>query len=216
MSEAASGLSRVGRADGDVRAAIEELTRSVAAFRAGGHRWGEALSLVALGRVSLAMGQLEQAVSLFDQSLAAATAGGDGFTESIAMHHIGRMQLFAGQTDAAAVTFRDSLRLSIGLDHDEGVAYAIEGLSAIAALEGDLDRAGVLAGAAETIRQRVTMFDYPAFVYHSGYLERAAPDEASRSTLAKATERGHDYSAAEVADYALGEAANASAAALGG
>ena len=216
MSEAASGLSRVGRADGDVRAAIEELTRSVAAFRAGGHRWGEALSLVALGRVSLAMGQLEQAVSLFDQSLAAATAGGDGFTESIAMHHIGRMQLFAGQTDAAAVTFRDSLRLSIGLDHDEGVAYAIEGLSAIAALEGDLDRAGVLAGAAEKIRQRVTMFDYPAFVYHSGYLERAAPDEASRSTLAKATERGHDYSAAEVADYALGEAANASAAALGG
>ena len=216
MSEAASGLSRVGRADGDVRAAIEELTRSVAAFRAGGHRWGEALSLVALGRVSLAMGQLEQAVSLFDQSLAAATAGGDGFTESIAMHHIGRMQLFAGQTDAAAVTFRDSLRLSIGLDHDEGVAYAIEGLSAIAALEGDLDRAGVLAGAAETIRQRVTMFDYPAFVYHSGYLERAAPDEASQTRLAKATERGHDYSAAEVADYALGEAANASAAALGG
>ena len=134
--------------DGDVRAAIEELTRSVAAFRAGGHRWGEALSLVALGRVSLAMGQLEQAVSLFDQSLAAATAGGDGFTESIAMHHIGRMQLFAGQTDAAAATFRDSLRLSIGLDHDEGVAYAIEGLSAIAALGGDLDRAGVLAGAA--------------------------------------------------------------------
>ena len=216
MSEAASGLSRVGRADGDVRAAIEELTRSVAAFRAGGHRWGEALSLVALGRVSLAMGQLEQAVSLFDQSLAAATAGGDGFTESIAMHHIGRMQLFAGQTDAAAVTFRDSLRLSIGLDHDEGVAYAIEGLSAIAALEGDLDRAGVLAGAAEKIRQRVTMFDYPAFVYHSGYLERAAPDEASQTRLAKATERGHDYSAAEVADYALGEAANASAAALGG
>jgi hypothetical protein len=126
------------------------------------------------------------------------------------------MQLFAGQTDAAAATFRDSLRLSIGLDHDEGVAYAIEGLSAIAALGGDLDRAGVLAGAAETIRQRVTMFDYPAFVYHTAYLERAAPDEASQTRLAEATERGRDYSAAEVAEYALSEAANASTAALGG
>ena len=59
------------------------------------------------------------------------------------------------------------------------------------------------------------MFDYPAFVYHLRYLERAAPDEASRSRLAKAIERGHDYSAAEVADYALGEAANVSTAAIG-
>jgi hypothetical protein len=141
------------------------------------------------------MGQLDQAVSLFDQSLAAATAGGDGFTESIAMHHIGRMQLFAGQTDAAAATFRDSLRLSIGLDHDEGVAYAIEGLSAIAALGGDLDRAGVLAGAAETIRQRVTMFDYPAFVYHrrtsSGRhpMRRRRPGSRKRPSGAAITRR---------------------------
>lgn len=208
MSQAASGLSRVGRPGGDIATAVAELTESVATFRHGGHRWGEALSLVALGRVSLALGRSDEAMDLFQQSLAAASAGGDGFTESIAMHHIGRMQLLAGDVAAAEATFVESLHLSRELDHDEGVAYAIEGLSAIAALRGDLDRAGVLAGAAETIRQRVTMFDYPTFVYHLGYLERAAADEAARKRVEAATDRGRDYSTAEVADYALATTAD--------
>jgi predicted ATPase len=203
MSQAATGLTRVGRPDADIAPAIDELALSVEAFRAGGHRWGEALSLVALGRLSLAMGRTEEAAGRFVDSLAAATAGGDSLTESIAMHHIGRMQLLAGDAVSAAVTFTDSLRLSIDLDHDEGVAYAIEGLSAIAALDGDLDRAGVLAGAAETIRQRVTMFDLSRFVYHTGFLERAAVDEASRRRIAAARERGRDYTTSEVVDFAL-------------
>jgi predicted ATPase len=203
ISQAATGLLRAARPGADVTPAVEELTLAVAAFRAGGHRWGEALSLVALGRLSLAMGRIEEATAHFRDSLSAATAGGDSLTESIAMHHIGRMQLFAGDEDAAATTFIASLALSLGLDHDEGVAYAIEGLSAIAALAGDLDRAGVLAGAAETIRQRVTMFDLPAFVYHTGYLERAAPDEQARRRLAAAHQRGREYSTHEVAEYTL-------------
>ena len=103
----------------------------------------------------------------------------------------------------ATVTFTDSLRLSIDLDHDEGVAYAIEGLSAIAALNGDLERAGVLSGAAETIRQRVTMFDLSKFVYHTGFLVRAATDDAARGRLSAARERGREYSTREAADIAL-------------
>lgn len=204
VSRAACGLARVGRPDGDLAPAIEELSRSVDAFRAGGHRWGEALTLVALGRLSLALDRTDEATARFEDALTAATAGGDSLTESIAMHHIGRMQLLAGDTESADATFRDSLRLSVDLDHDEGVAYAIEGLSAIAAVRGDLDRAGVLAGAADTIRQRVTMFDLSNFVYHTGFLERAAPDEAARIRLADARRRGGEYSTAEVAEYALG------------
>jgi predicted ATPase len=205
ISQAASGLLRAARPDADDSAA-EELTLSVAAFRAGGHRWGEALSLVALGRLSLAMGHVEEATVHFRDALSAATAGGDSLTESIAMQHIGRMQLLAGDADAAATTFIASLGLSLGLDHDEGVAYAVEGLSAIAALTGDLDRAGVLSGAAETIRQRVTMFDLPKFVFHTGYLERAATDEESRRRLTAAIERGREYSTREAAEYALDDA----------
>ncbi len=213
-----SGLSRAARPDADVARAVEELTQSVAAFREGGHRWGEALSLVALGRLSLAMGDVDAATARFSEALSAATAGGDSLTESIAMHHIGRMQLFSGDTEGAAATFTASLGLSLGLAHDEGVAYAIEGLGAIAAVAGDLDRAGVLAGAAETIRQRVTMFDLPAFVYHTGYLERAAHGEEDRRRLAAALARGREYSLHEVADYAVGarKAAGSAAGASGG
>ena len=45
----------------------------------------------------------------------------------------GACSSLAGDAAAAAVTFADSLRLSIDLDHDEGIAYGLEGLSAIAA-----------------------------------------------------------------------------------
>jgi hypothetical protein len=164
------------------------------------------------------MGDVDAATARFSEALSAATAGGDSLTESIAMHHIGRMQLFSGDTEGAGATFTASLGLSLGLAHDEGVAYAIEGLGAIAAVAGDLDRAGVLAGAAETIRQRVTMFDLPAFVYHTGYLERAAHGEEDRRRLAAAFTRGREYSLHEVADYAVGarEAAGSATGASGG
>ena len=170
VGRAASGLSRsLSAPTGDVRAAIEELTpeasrRSGRVATAG----ARALSLVALGRVSAAgrwgssIRRWACSTSRWPQRPPAATADRVDRDAPYRAHAVVRQ----GRRMSPRATFRDSLRLSMGLDHDEGVAYAIEGLSAIAALEGDLDRAGVLAGAAETIRQRVTMFDYPAFVYH--------------------------------------------------
>ena len=92
--------------------------------------------------------------------------------------------------------------MRFGSDHDEGIAYGLEGLCAIAARRGDVDRAGVLAGAAAAIRKRVAVFDAPVFVFHTGYLDALAtgPD-AGR--FAAALERGREYGAMEAAEYAL-------------
>ena len=73
------------------------------------------------------------------------------------------------------------MQVSMTLSHDEGIAYAIEGLCAIAASRGDVGTAATLAGAAETTRQRLTMNDAPHFVYHVRYLAAATtPDERGR------------------------------------
>ena len=107
------------------------------------------------------------------------------------------MLLFGGQVDEPERMFRTAIEGSIRLRHEEGMAYGLEGLCAIAALRGDVERAGVLAGAAGAMRKRVATFDTPDFVYHTRYLDaldgrlRHAAEVAAR--LRAAELRGTEY-----------------------
>lgn len=200
MAEATAGLAKVTMGDPDIEATTADLEVCAARFRESGDRWAETLTLIALGRLEWAMDDPQGAARRFDHAAAAARAGGGIFGLSVATHHLARVRLLAGETDAAAFGFTEAMRMSMELDHDEGIAYAIEGLSAVASLRGDVEPAAVLAGAAETIRERLTMFDAPQFVYHLRYLERAAGGDPS---VAEAMERGRAWSAPEAAAYAL-------------
>ena len=57
------------------------------------------------------------------------------------------------------------------LHHDEGVAYGLEGLCAVAAAHGDARRAGALSAAAAAIRHRIGVFDVEAFTVHAPSLD---------------------------------------------
>ena len=94
------------------------------------------------------------------------------------------------------------MRISMALEHDEGIAYAVEGLCAIAAVRGDVEIAATLAGAAETTRQRITMFDAEQFVYHRRYLNEATTP-SNDATVREAMARGREMSAYEAAEFAL-------------
>jgi hypothetical protein len=142
------------------------------------------------------------ALALFRQANEAAVTGGDGFGSTIATHHLGRELLASGQVEEARGVFHSGLLVSIGLHHDEGIAYTLEGLCTIAAIHGEVDRAGVLAGAAASIRHRVGMYDVPEFVFHDDYLEQLrTPENTVR--LDAAIARGREYGAIEAAEYAL-------------
>lgn len=60
----------------------------------------------------------------------------------------------------------------------------------------------MLAGAAASIRKRTAVFDAPAFVFHTRYLDELAA-RAGEDRLRAAEERGREYGAFEAADYAL-------------
>ncbi len=83
-----------------------------------------------------------------------------------------------------------TLLLSIGLHYDEGVAYGLEGICAVAAARGDAWRAGALCAAAETIRHRIGVFDVEAFTVHLPHL---------------AALRAHDPAAVAAGERAGGE-----------
>lgn len=200
MAEATAGLARITMGDPDIAATSADLQRCAEQFRAGGQRWAEVLALIALGRLAWALDDADGAAAAFAEASAAARAGGGIFGLSVATHHLARARLLAGETDAAAFGFTEAMRMSMELDHDEGIAYAIEGLSAIASLRGDAESAGVLAGAAESTRERLTMFDAPQFVFHLRYLSAAPGDDQA---VAEALARGRRLSAREAAVFAL-------------
>jgi len=202
MATSAAGLAQVQSGDRNFDIPAARLRLGAERFRASGSFWGEVLSLVALGRIEHLRQHPDAALALFRQANEAAVTGGDGFGSTIATHHLGRELLASGHVEEARRVFHSGLLVSIGLHHDEGIAYALEGMCAIAALHGDVDRAGVLGGAAASIRHRVGMYDVPEFVFHEGYLERLrSPENASR--LDEALARGREYGAIEAAEYAL-------------
>ena len=202
MAGATAGLAEINTPDPDIAGATAWLREGADRFRALGVGWGETLALVALGRIAALRGDLQGAEVEFARAVAAAAAGEDTFSSTVALHHLARTRLFLGRVDDAERLFGEAIAGSLMLDHEEGIAYALEGLSAIAAVRSDADRAGVLAGAAAAIRKRAAVFDAPMFVFHLRYLdELSSRGEGDRIRAAEA--RGAEYGAREAAEYAL-------------
>ena len=67
--------------------------------------------------------------------------------------------------------FERNLRLAARLDNVDGAAYAFEGLIAIAVVQGDPERAGVLTGAAEAVRQATGVGEQASIVTYEPFVE---------------------------------------------
>lgn len=202
MATATAGLAQVASGDPDLDSAAERLRSGADTFRAIGARWGEVLTLVALGRLEWVRGRQDAARRFFRLALEAAEAGGDDFGATVASHQLGRALLVDGQVEEAARVFGAGLAYSLELGHADGIAYGLEGLCAIAAIRHDVERAGVLAGAAAAIRQRVGMYEAPVFVFHERYVEGLRTAENS-AALDGAVARGREFGAREAAEFAL-------------
>jgi predicted ATPase len=204
MAGATAGLAEITTADPDMVSATAWLQEGAERFRALGAGWGETLALVALGRIHALQGDLAGAGAEFERGVEAATETGDTFAATVAIHHLARTRLFLGRVEESERLFAEAIDGSLTLRHEEGIAYGLEGLCAIAAVRGDAERAGVLAGAAGAIRKRAAVFDAPIFVFHTRYLdELASTGEDVRERIRAAEARGAEYGAREAAEYAV-------------
>ncbi|WP_292811747.1 DUF4062 domain-containing protein [Microbacterium sp.] len=202
MALATAGLAQITAGDADFDTAAERLWRGAEGFRAAGARWGEVLILVALGRLEWLRRRDDDALAMFQRALDASLAAADEFTATVAAHHLARALLRGGRVEDALRVYIEGMAGSVALDNDEGIAYSLEGLCSIAALDGDVERAGVLAGAAAAIRKRTGQYDAPAFVFHTRDLEPLATGPTG-AALQAAIDRGREYGAREAAEYAL-------------
>jgi predicted ATPase len=203
MALAARATARVQYSDLDVDKAESELREALVVLRERGNRWAEAITEVSLGRLAWVRGAPEDALAHFDRASSVAEAGGDLFTTSVAGNLHGRLTFQLGRIEEAEREFVHTLLLSLRLHYDEGVAYGLEGVCAVAAAHGEAWRAAALAVAAGVIRQRIGIFDVEAFTVHTPYLDILRgrdPQSVAAGELA-----GAELTIAEAVQLALAE-----------
>ena len=190
LARVSIALALLASATPDADAANEELETSLSLFRESHDVWGESMALVSLGRVALLQNKLRGALNRFEESLAITRAEHDDLGETIALHHLGWARLLLGEVQPAHDAFDQTLRISARLGHDEGVAYGLEGLVAVAATEGLIDRAGRLLGAADRLREESGLYNAAAFAFHGALVEQIlASDAAGPFSIARVAGR---------------------------
>ncbi len=207
MALAARATARVQLVDPDVAKAERELRRAVTKLRALGNSWAEAITEVSLGRLAWVRGSIEEALAHFDRATEVASAGGDLFTTSVAGNLRSRLNFQLGHIEEAEDEFVQTLLLSVELHYEEGVAYGLEGVCAVAAAKGDAWRAAALAVAAGVIRRRIGIFDVEAFTVHTPHLDILRGRDPEIVAAGEAA--GAELSVAEAVRLALPEADHA-------
>ncbi len=161
----------------------------------------EGLFRGALGSVLLFQGRADEALTIFLAVLEHAIRIGDPFVESVTLTNAGWARLALGE--AHPELFARHLELSLRLGNEDGVGYAFEGLAACAILLSDVDRAGVLLGAAETARQRTGLIEQRSYITYQPFVDRMlASDRAAEFEAARV--RGRALSRRAALDLVLG------------
>ena len=149
------GLSALFR--GDLPFAVERVEEAVATFAKLGHRNGEIHSMFEVGLALSFSGQTESAAVWHRRCNDITTAMGESWWRSFSLWAYGIDKWRQGDTAAALELERESLRLKRQLGDQLGIAVCLEGMSWIAASEGDVDRAARLLGAADALLRQVGM-----------------------------------------------------------
>jgi predicted ATPase len=199
------GLAKLTSLPPDLTGAREDVRASLELFRGVGEEWGEVLALVTLGRVDLMEGRTDDATKHLEASLRLSRERQDGFSTTVAQHHLGWAYLARGMVAEAERELEDSLEYTTRVRHHEGSAYALEGLLGVAAARGDIERAGLMYGASEMLREQVGMYNPVAFAFDRRLVEqlRSGPHSAA---FERGYAAGRMLSPEEALAYALPKA----------
>ena len=204
MTLAARATTRLQFPDLDAATARAELTEAVARLRDLGDTWGESMAEVGLGLLGVVSRDIEDALAHFSRSADLADREQNVFTRIVSGNNRTRVLFVMGRIEAAEQEWFLTLGLSARLHYEEGAAYALEGICAVAATRGEGWRAGALASVTAAMRQRTGLFDVEGFSVHLAPL--AALRETDPESVAAGERAGADMTVAEAIALALPDA----------
>jgi predicted ATPase/class 3 adenylate cyclase len=166
------GLTFVMADPPDVARASECLHEGVRLLREAGATWWESTALIPLGRLYLLQGDAAAATEQFRRSLALGEKDENDLGIALSLNSLGWVTLLTGHVVEAAAMMERCLDLSIGLFYEHGIAYQLESFLAVAGALGDVERAGLLGGAALALRERLGLLNPSDAVLHLGMVEK--------------------------------------------
>lgn len=203
VANALSNLGAIVLAGGNEERAAIVLDEALELAREVGDERITALALNNLGDLALSTGDYRRAGPLFEESHALLRSRGDTANIARSLFNLGAVDLMLGASGAADARFRESLELARSADDKEDLAWCLEGFAALAASEGDGERAATLLGAAGALLARIGA-DYKPFErrLHES-TESAARAACDPDAFATAIEQGASLSMHEALDAAL-------------
>jgi predicted ATPase/class 3 adenylate cyclase len=178
---------------------MRELTHQSLEIARGRFTFMETANYWLLGQLALNDGDLEEATKLTRRSAGAAQAAGWAWWESGQRHELLMLALRRGDLDEAEREGLSALRMEFEQGNRLWALYTLAGLAQAAQARGDLERAGVLWGAAENEGERL-----PRWPDERARRGGALPEEAREPFLA-GVERGRQLDLWDAAAFALGE-----------
>jgi predicted ATPase/DNA-binding SARP family transcriptional activator len=208
---------------GDLRGAAATLN-SLGAMAFSREQYGSALSLLEeslrirrkledqnslstplnnLGLVALAQGETRRAQRYFEEALALDQAADDTAGAAVSLGNLAAALLELGEHTLAQSRFAEALGLFQEVGDKEGIAECLEGLAAALAYLGMGQRAALLWGAAESIRQQNHAPVHPAERARYDRLLAAIAARLDEPAFAAARHEGQAMPFAEAIAYAL-------------
>jgi predicted ATPase len=164
VGAALQGLANMAVYEGDLDAASQLLGEALEPLRLAGDKRALAIAVSTRGYIALSRSDYQAAAVYCQESLSLASEI-ESETESdecmiLALLNLGYATVCMGQLDDASTAFVRSLRLATRLGWRDSIAYAQEGISAVAASRGRTDQAlHVLASAVATREKIGTQLD---------------------------------------------------------
>ena len=177
---------------GDQPAARATLERALALARESGGR--QHAILHHLGELERDCGDTQRAAELLEGAIEAARREGDSATVANASHGLGDVLFVRQDWNAAERLYRESFLLTFELKNSRGCLHCLRALAAVAGEQGQVERAGLLWGAAETHERE------------SGYTLRTRDFETYKTAVVKVANARFEQAVEEGTRMTLAEA----------
>ena len=196
------GLGRVERFQGNTDRSRMFYEEALATFRSMGDKGCGSIALAGLGRVALDQDDQNGATSLAQECLNMSREVGFKTVEAQALRLLGQCNLVQGNHESAQKYFIESINLEKELDHREGIAENLEGISCIAVAQSQFGPAIQLFSAAEILRATLGIPLPPADASNLENCKTAAQDELDDAAYTEAKEIGKALSIDQVIELA--------------
>jgi predicted ATPase len=155
---AIAGISLVG---GDFNGALRTLVACLEELRGQDEPYWTTVAVLTVGLVETALGRLEDALGHLREARALAERFDHAGLSSWSQVQLGLLAIARGQPEEAQELLDEGLELSVAAHATRNVTLCLTAFAQLALVQGNGERAALLAGAAEGLRQRVGLRAWP-------------------------------------------------------